>query len=155
PVRVFKDDWNIAGCPVNGPAIQAAGQDVAVAWYSMPQDSPTVKVAFSIDSGATFSKPIRVDEGQPLGRVDLVLLSDDEVLVSWIEQVGDRALIKAVRVNRIGTIGHRFVLSESDASRKSGFPVLAKRDKQLIVAWTEVDSLTRVQSAILDLNQIH
>jgi hypothetical protein len=33
-----------------------------------------VQIAFSTDAGATFGKPVRVDDGQPIGRVDVLRL---------------------------------------------------------------------------------
>src|SRR3546814_4957902 len=44
---VHADNWKIAGCPVNGPAIAAAGNDAIVAWYSAANDVPKLQVARS------------------------------------------------------------------------------------------------------------
>ena len=33
PRPVFQDGWRLNGCPVNGPAVAAAGRRVAVAWF--------------------------------------------------------------------------------------------------------------------------
>ena len=98
PVAAHNDGWKIAACPVNGPAIAAAGRRVALAWYTAANDSAMVKVAFSSDAGATFEAPIRMDEGKPAGRVDVALLRDGSALVSWIERTGGDTA--AVRVRR-------------------------------------------------------
>ncbi|MEP5614383.1 MAG: exo-alpha-sialidase, partial [Cyclobacteriaceae bacterium] len=47
PTPVYQDNWNIAGCPVNGPRADAVGNSLAVAWYSAANNQPEVKVAFS------------------------------------------------------------------------------------------------------------
>ena len=47
PKTIFNDQWKIAGCPVNGPRITAYGKQVAVAWFSAPNDVPQVKIIFS------------------------------------------------------------------------------------------------------------
>ena len=65
PRPVAHDGWEIDGCPVNGPAIAAAGRRVAVAWFTAANDKSQVKVAFSSDSGETFGAPIAVDDGRP------------------------------------------------------------------------------------------
>jgi hypothetical protein len=70
---VHDDGWEIAGCPVNGPAVAAVGDTVAVAWFTAAQENPRVHVAYSLDGGATFGPPARVDDGNPAGRVDLAL----------------------------------------------------------------------------------
>ena len=151
PTKVFADNWRIAGCPVNGPAIKANGAFVAIAWYSMPKKEAEIKIAFSEDSGATFQTPIRIDNGNPLGRIAIELLSDNTALVSWLENTDENAEIRAIKVNTKGKIGNDFLVSKTDAARDSGFPVMAKTGNQIIFAWTHVDDLTHIKTAILKL----
>ena len=79
-VPVHEDGWVIGGCPVNGPAMAALGQLVAVAWFTAPDGEAQVNVAFSEDAAATFGRPARLDLGRPLGRTDVVLLDDGTAL---------------------------------------------------------------------------
>ena len=151
PQVVYNDNWRILGCPVNGPSIAADGNVVAIAWFSMADEQPQVKVAFSNNSGANFLPPMRVDEGDPLGRVDIILLARSEAIVSWLEQIEDKAVIKIAKVNQQGKVGESITAIASNAARQSGFPVMAKRDKDIILAWTDVDSLARVQTAIVNI----
>ncbi len=151
PSLVFADNWHIAGCPVNGPSIKADGAFVAIAWFSIPDGKPQVKVAFSDDSGETFYPPIRVDSGNPLGRVDIALLSKKEALVSWLEKTEDDAAIKAVKVNSQGKLGEPFLVAATSASNQSGFPIMKKINNQIVFAWTDTDSLTRVKTAIMTI----
>ena len=151
PTRVFADNWRIAGCPVNGPAIKANGAFVAIAWYSMPKEEAEIKIAFSEDSGTTFQTPIRIDNGNPLGRIAIELLSDNMALVSWLENTDENAEIRAIKVNTKGKIGNDFLVSKTDAARDSGFPVMVKSGNQIIFAWTHVDDLTHIKTAILKL----
>lgn len=151
PNTVHADNWEIAGCPVNGPVVDAIESTVAVAWFTAAQAKPSVKISFSKDSGQTFSAPIKVDNDNPLGRVDVVLLSEKEALVSWLENSEDNAVIKAVRVNSEGMIGESFLVANSSPSRESGFPILEKSGDRLFLAWTHVDSLTTIRTAELIL----
>ena len=150
PHPVFNDNWHIAGCPVNGASIGANGKDVAIVWFSAPDDQPQVKVAFSHDSGTNFSPPVRIDNGKPLGRVDVVLLSDNEVLISWMEATEKGAVIKAAKVDSKGKTGEDFVIAASKDSRQSGFPRMVKSGNQIVFAWTAVDSLTTVKTSLMD-----
>ena len=152
PKTIYEDSWFIAGCPVNGPVIKANGKVVAVAWYSKANEEAKVRLAFSLDSGKTFLPPIRVDHGAPLGRIDLVMLSKNEALISWIEEKEDHASLFATRVNSKGVKSDPILITRTASSRRSGFPVMAYHDNQVIFAWTEVDSLTRVKSGILELD---
>ena len=152
PKPVFNDNWLIAGCPVNGPALAANGKNVAIAWFTMSEEKPQVKVAFSDDSGANFSEPIRIDEGNPLGRVDIVMVSENETMVSWLEQKEESAAIQLAQVNKEGIVGESFTVAESKSSRQSGFPRMVKNKNQIIFAWTNVAEITNVNSVVVDLN---
>ncbi len=134
---VHADNWKIAACPVNGPAIAASGRRVAVAWFTAAGDSARVKLAFSDDAGATFGAPIRVDGGTPAGRVDVALLQDGSALVTWIERIGgDTAAVRARRVSRAGKPGTATTIATSSATRASGFPRMAVTGSDVVFAWT-------------------
>ena len=136
-VPVHADNWHIAACPVNGPAVAAAGSRVALAWFTAANDSPRVKVAFSADAGATFGAPLRVDDGNPAGRVDVVLLPDGSTLVVWIERTGgEDAAVRARRVAADGKAGKPLTVATSSAARASGFPRVVLSGSNLVFAWT-------------------
>jgi hypothetical protein len=136
-VAVHADGWKIAACPVNGPSVAATGQRVALAWFTAANDNPRVKVAFSDNSGGKFGAPVRVDTGNPTGRVDVVLLSNGDALVTWIERMGGEAAeVRARRVYRNGRAGESVTIAASSAARASGFPRLAVSGTDLVFAWT-------------------
>lgn len=156
-VPVHADGWNIGGCPVNGPAVGARGNRVAVAWFTAAGDVPQVYVAFSDDSGATFGTPVQVDGGNPAGRVDLRLREDGSALVSWLERVsGEGAELRLGHFEPSGAVSPPRVVSTSSSARAAGFPrmVLAPwNPDQVILAWTDVSVAdaprVRVQSVEL------
>lgn len=134
---VHNDNWKIAACPVNGPALAANGKRVALAWFTAPGDSGRVNVAFSDDAGASFGAPVRVDGGSPAGRVDVALLPDGGALVTWVERVGgDVAAVRARRVTRDGKAGTPTTIASSSAARASGFPRMAVTGSTVMFAWT-------------------
>ncbi len=137
PAPLHADGWKIDYCPVNGPQASALGDTVAVAWFTGAQDTSRVRVAFSTDAGAAFSAPVRVDEGNPAGRVDIELLSGDAALVSWIERSGgDTASVKLRVVKRDGTVMPAVVVSPSSGARASGFPRMARMGDGVLIAYT-------------------
>lgn len=145
PRRVHADGWRIPGCPVNGPQLAAEGDRVAVAWFTAPEGEPRVLVAFSADGGASWGAPVRVDEGTPLGRVDLALLPDGSAAVAWIgaapaggsDGAGtSEARVHLRRVDAEGRLGPAAVVSSTSAARASGFPRLARVGQEVLVAWT-------------------
>lgn len=139
PQIIYQDDWQISGCPVNGPAADAIGDTLAIAWYSAPDDESQVKVIFSCDGGSTFGTPVRIDHGSPLGRVGLVMRSQEQVLVSWMEAAGDSAQIRAVAITLSGRVGDDIAIATTTASRQSGFPVMTSSGGRVVFAWTAVE----------------
>jgi len=133
PQLVHKDEWKITGCPVNGPRISSIDNQVAVAWFTAAGDTAKVKVAFSANGGETFEDPIRIDEGQALGRVDIVLLDAERAVVSWMEG----STIKARIIHRNGELDAPLEIANSSGSRTSGFPQMTKSGDVLIFAWTD------------------
>ena len=148
PQVVIADNWQINGCPVNGPAIAADGARVAVAWYSSVADTPRVKIAFSGDAGATFSEPVQVDDGESVGRVDTLLLPDGSALVCWLSGNVDGGAIKVRRVRADGVVGPAAVIAKTDISRSSGFPRMARLGDEVHFAWTEFGKPSRVRTAV-------
>jgi hypothetical protein len=149
PARVHADDWTVNYCPVNGPAIVADGDFVAVAWFTGARDTARVQVAFSTDAGATFGTPTRVDEGTPSGRVGIQRLGND-VLVSWLENVStDTALVKVRRVKRDGAAGDAITVSSTSAARRSGFPRITPVGEGALLAWVLPGEPSVVKLAML------
>lgn len=150
PQTIGSDHWQINGCPVNGPAIAAKGNQVVVAWFTMAADTPKVQVAFSQDYGASFGVPIRVDAGNPLGRVDIVFTEKDQVLVSYLEDTEENTQVRILPVSQNGMVGAAVVEIPMNAARKSGFPVLEKLEKGYLLAMTEImDEKTQVKTYLL------
>ncbi|NNL30130.1 MAG: exo-alpha-sialidase, partial [Gemmatimonadetes bacterium] len=138
---VHEDGWEIAGCPVNGPAVVASGMDVAVAWFTGAGDIPKVKVAFSHDAGNTFGDPVVIDDGNPAGRVDLLFAEEGAVLVTWLERTGgDAAEVRVRRVAPSGAASASVSLVGSSGARASGFPrVVSAQEGAVMLAWTDLE----------------
>ena len=152
PQPVSTDNWLINGCPVNGPSIAADGKRVAVAWFTGAADTPRVKVAFSQDAGATFGQPIQVDDGESVGRVDTLLLPDGSALVCWLSGNTDGGAIKVRRVRADGSVGPPAVIAQTDISRSSGFPRMARLGDEVHFAWTEFGKPSRVRTAVANVS---
>jgi hypothetical protein len=106
---------------------------LATAWFTIESDTAKVNVIFSGDGGETFGQTIRVDEGNPIGRVDVVLLDEQTAMVSWME--GTEIKVAKVRID--GTKEPSITVAASSESRSSGFPQMTKAGDKLIFAWTD------------------
>ncbi len=144
------DNWNMTACPVNGPALAGKGDDVVMAWYTAQAEKPRVQIAFSRNGGQDFFNSLMVDDGRPLGRVDVMMTDYKSAIVSWMEDKGDEAEIRIVEMNSSGKIGESFTVATTSSSRKSGFPVMGKIQDGILVSWTDVDSTgTRVRCSLV------
>ena len=149
PHSVFEDNWKINGCPVNGPSIAADGRRVAVAWFTGANSKPQVRLALSKDAGASFGEPITVDDGNPAGRVETLLLDDGGALVCWLEKLPDGGAVRVRRVKPDGKLDQAITVAPSGTARSNGFPQMARVGNELVFAWTGA----RVFTATLALPQ--
>ena len=147
PAPVHRDNWQIAACPVNGPALSAIGTNVALAWFTAKGDEGHTFVAFSTDSGRTFGQPVRLDDASALGRVDVSLLDDGSAAATWIEFADGKAQFRMRRVTAAGERSPAITVSGLTANRASGYPRMAQSGGELIFAWTDSASPTKVVTA--------
>ena len=152
PRAVHADDWQIKACPVNGPAVAADGRRVAVAWYTAQGEAPRVNVAFSADAGATFGEAVRVDDGDVVGRADVLLLADGSALVCWMSGESGKGAVKVRRVAPDGALGAVAVVADADVSRSGGFPRMARAGDTVYFAWTQFGKPPRVLTAAADVS---
>lgn len=138
PVTVGADRWAINGCPVNGPAIDARGEAVGVAWFTAAGGTPKTQIAFSTDGGASFSTPVRMNAAETFGRLHLAMLDADRALVSSLERGANGAQIVVREAHRDGRLGAPVVLGPATIDRSGGFARMAIAKGRAIVAWTEV-----------------
>lgn len=136
PYPLSDDGWQIAGCPVNGPALASQGSDVVAAWFTAANDTPAVKVATSSDGGLTFGNAMRIDGGRAVGRVDATILDDGNALVSWLEHTDDGEALMVCVVTAQGC-GAKTLVAENSAGGSMNFPALSAAFGGAYLAWTE------------------
>jgi hypothetical protein len=142
---VHEDGWEIAACPVNGPALAATSRGLAIAWFTAPDERGHVNVAFSTDGGRSFGRPVGVDGGDPVGRVDLVGLQDGTAVVSWLES----GTLWLRWIGPEGPLTKPLRAASIENSRSSGFPRMALLGRELFLAWTEPGEPSWVRTARL------
>lgn len=150
PKKIHDDNWIIAGCPVNGPAVDAQDGVLAFAWFTQGPDGEEAQVyiTHSQDGGRQFGKAFRVDDGRPVGRVDIAYLRDGKGLVSWLELVEDGN--QELRVRLFGTgglIGESFTVGVMREGRSTGMPRMAVYKGDAYLTWTDPHQEQTVQLA--------
>lgn len=139
PVAIGNDNWQLNGCPVNGPAIDTQEDRVVVSWFTAADGNPRVLTAFSTNNGESFGTPIRVDSGNAIGRVDTDFLDDGSALVSWLEPKGENILLQVVKIHKDGKMDTPMTITNTSAARQSGFPQLEVLGDKMFVAWTDLN----------------
>jgi hypothetical protein len=135
---VASDNWEIPGCPVNGPSIIADGDFVAVAWFTAAGGRPVVKLSMSNDSGVTFGEPIEVADGSVFGRVGLVHLGKGTVAVSWLQSGAESSNdVMARKFATDGTAGP--VHTVATGAGAFSVPQIALAGDDLVFVWTETE----------------
>lgn len=148
PKTIAAQGWKIAGCPVNGPRIAAQGNQLAIAWFSAPEAKPQVSLVFSTDGGASFSAPLRIDEGDATGRVGLAWINEQTVAVSWLE--GDALKVRLAHTNL--KVTEPIAVTTASKERAGGFPQMVFADGKLLFSWTDAEA-KRVKTAAMDIDQ--
>lgn len=129
------DGWEISACPVNGPAIAANGDFVAVAWFTVATGTPFVNVRISKNGGKQFGERVLIASGAVLGHVDIAYIGDSSFAVSWMRKGDDlhdihvRSITTAGALSKIRTVGRTAV--------SRNVPQMIEHDGDLIFAWTD------------------
>ena len=155
PNPVHKDGWIINGCPVNGPKVASNSKNLAIAWFTASNGNPLVNLSFSKNNGASFDKPIKINDVNAIGRVDIAFLNDDEAIVSYMEvdDAGTYLRIKKVSVN--GKVSEPITISKIDGGRNTGVPQLEIINNEIFIVWTIfVEGMNQLKSIKLSSKNI-
>ncbi len=153
PKPIYNDNWVINGCPVNGPKATVFKNTLAVAWFTAADNIPKVNIVFSKDSGANFDTPIQIDDGKPIGRVDVTLLDENNALVSWMESTDQAAEIRVMKVSSKGKKQEPVIITTISAARGSGFPQMEVINDIVYIAWNNiVDNQSTIKIINIPIN---
>jgi hypothetical protein len=135
PKNLYADNWKINACPTNAASVAASGDKVAISWFTSAQDAPKTEIAFSSDSGSTFTKPTTVSTGHSFGYTSVVL-DDSGAIVSWLEQGtgGGAARVLVRQITFAGATGP--VVQVAEGGRMAlGYPRLFHAGADTFVTW--------------------
>ncbi len=108
---------------------------------------PRVKVALSADGGNTFSSPVQVDEGDPLGRVDVAATENGGAIVTWIEHTSRGGEVRARQVDAGGQAREPVTVGKTSLGSASGFPRVERSGNSIVFAWTDTNE-HRIRTAV-------
>jgi hypothetical protein len=138
PVRVSVDEWQLEGCPDDGPALAVdARRTVHVVWPTVTGSPEPHKAIFhaTTSDGRTFTARERVS---PVGRNTAhpqIAVAGSDVWVLWDEIVGGRRSVFMAAREANGAFGAPRMLSGEAVS--ASYPVAGVADGVLVAAWVE------------------
>ena len=156
PVALNADGWKIPGCPVNGPQLAECGDLVGAVWFTAADNQARVLARMSDNAGDSFGPVVRVDLGQPQGRVDSLMLADGTFVMTWLELTGKEAgRAGGIYLRTLSLEGHLAepqLVAPSSTSRMTGFPrivLLGKR--QLLLTCTQEGKPSGIRTLLIDV----
>jgi hypothetical protein len=148
PVQLGAEGWFIEGCPVNGPAVAAAGQTVAAAWFTAADGRGRVRFARSVDGGAHFGAALDIDALGAYGQADIVLGGDGTAVVSWWRRAAAGGIDLVLRtVSPDGRLGEIVIVGHNDEPQPIDVPQMIRAGDALLIAWTSFADDGRILTA--------
>jgi len=139
PKNLNEDKWKINGCPVNGPSVDSNDNFIAIAWFTLSNGEPSINLKFSNDNGESFGDLIKInnEEKRPLGRIDLEMLKNGSVIISWIDVNNGIGEISLRKVDPNGNKSEIINPSNISTKRISGFPQIENINNDIILSFTK------------------
>lgn len=148
PLELGAEGWVIDGCPVNGPAIDARGPEVAAAWFTAAEDRPRVRFARSTDGGDTFAPAVDVATSGAFGQVDVVLLPDRRAFVSWWARADDGGMNLVARpIDGDDQPGVARVVGHTPERLPVDVPQMQRVGDTLVFAWSQLEAPAGISTA--------
>ena len=138
-VRVSEDNWELNGCPEDGPSLAVDPSGVIhIAWTTVVNEGEPYKALFYATSrdGKVFSPRTRVPTNRTAtpGHPQLVLTSNGGAAIAFDESLSGARRVSLARVTRNGDIQPPHVLSGDDSA---SHPVIIQTTiGEVLVAWT-------------------
>ncbi len=150
PQGLGNEGWEIAGCPVNGPAIASRELDVAAVWFTAAGGMSRVRFARSSDGGETFGAPVEIDGDGAFGQADVAILDDGTALLSWWRRGAEGTLALATRtVGPSGELGPIRPIAQNATAQPLDVPETLALGEGVVVSWTGLDDGGRVHTVLL------
>ncbi len=139
PWRVTFDDWQIEGCPSQGPALSISQNGrYHITWFTQGEKRSGLFYASSDDQGKNFSNPIQIgDPGKLPSHADVLTLNMEVALV-WKVFDGIKTRIESMYSMDNG-LQWSPIRTIAESSSQSAHPALITDGKQIFLSWNSLD----------------
>ena len=138
PARISEDNWQLSGCPDDGPAMAVDARDTAhLVWPTLVNQTTPQKAIFytSTADGRAFAPRIRLsgDDREDAAHPQIAADNAGAVAAVWDEQHGDaRHIVARVAEARSGRFGPPITLNEDTTAFH---PHIVAVPDGFLVAW--------------------
>ena len=131
---VLEDNWQIGGCPVNGPSVNAVDDKFFVVWFTQANGYGEVK--FKAFEGNGTSKLAIIDNGNlVMGNVNSSMVSNEQLAVSWLTaSEEDRILLNLGLIDLKSSSIKKIVIDEFDSNQRLSVPQVVYSDESLFLS---------------------
>jgi hypothetical protein len=148
PVRVSEDQWQINGCPDDGPSMSVDGnRRVHLVWPTViPERGGPVKALFyaSSSDGATFTPRQRIPTEGQANHPQLVAGRDGGVIVTWDETGSGARRIVVARGRRRADGATSFARATPNGVATGTYPAVASTRTGAVMAYTSGEPASSV-----------
>ncbi|MGH7844133.1 MAG: sialidase family protein, partial [Candidatus Binatia bacterium] len=144
PVEINDDGWQVSSCPHSGPTIGQDGRGyLHISWFTAGRSPERAGVYYAVskDRGRTFAPPqlVHLNTGPAILHPTLAVGKEGTVYFAWDNL--DASMKSQIFVRALSADGGSWtpVQQISGAKENATRPALALSDKELQVAWTEID----------------
>jgi hypothetical protein len=145
PVEISNDGWQVPSCPHSGPSISRDSRGwLHVVWFTLGRSEKEAGIYYSVskDDGKSFAprQLVHANTAPEILYANLIVGADDTVYLAWSNL--DKTNRAQIFMRTISADGKTWsaIQQVSTAKGNASRPVLALRNNQLHVAWTETDS---------------
>lgn len=138
PQPVHPDGWELRGCPVEGPSIATLGNDVLVAWLTRADKRTRVQYVISPNGGRSFGKASSLDDGNPVGRPQVLAIDANRFFAMWVENAeNNECELRARLLSRDGKATVSTTVQTVPGGRAAGYPRAILHKSEILVAWRD------------------
>lgn len=146
PAILFKDNWQINGCPHSGPTSSVGGSSPLIAWFSGSQDAPGIRLV------TQEGKRLFVLDDPTAKNAYLVSAPKSSVLLWEQSQRSESGMTSTIAYRKIDAAANpatQFVKNAQNGTNASGIVV----DKKLLVAYEvrKPNNMNTIEWASIDL----
>jgi hypothetical protein len=143
PVRISHDNWQLDGCPENGPAIAVdSSQRIHVVWPTLVPGAtsaspPSLGLFYaSSTDGVRFTDRQQIPTRGVPRHAQIALGSRDRITIAWDEQSGGKRNIAIARATADPSGTPTFSRQSIVDDAPGAYPFVATVDTATIVGWT-------------------